>query len=232
MRTKHVLLLILAVIALSFLSGRLSLLGDRNAQNGAILALTDSLRVSKVEIHGLTYNVWEKNQVIITQRQSIEAGLVDRAAIKALNLRKGYVITKLETNLSAARDSIPVVFSLNPEPEIVSAGKTKNPCPFPAVEFSYNDEYLNLTAGVDTNKYGWFEMNAPTELTVYLGDKKTGLFQSTPTVTVGTLSPYLEVYNIDVVNTQETQWYDKWYLPAGAGFGLGILTWSVICGFF
>ena len=78
MKIKTSLIILLTIIALSFLGGRLSLRSTRNAQNNALVALRDEIVVAKVTIDGFTNTVWSQSQIILDQRQALELELVKK----------------------------------------------------------------------------------------------------------------------------------------------------------
>ena len=228
-KVSTVIIVILALFVAFFIGGRLSTLKSRNAQNYALVALSDTVSHYRIEISGLTNYISEKDQIILDQKRALEMGLIEKEELRKLSLRKGVIITTLKTRLSAAHDSIPVYTPvlLDSVPNLVDSGKAKNAVALP-VDWKYSDDYLNLTAGIRANGKGWFQLTAPTPLKVYLGNKKTGLFGSTPTVTVSTLSPYLDVYDIQTINTMVTPWYRKWWVYPTVGVVAGIVTYSLV----
>ena len=238
MKIKNWIILFLAIITLSFFSGRLSSLGERNAQNQALMHLNDSITVYSVTIGELEQTVYEKQQLILSHEQAVALGILEQDRLKKLNLRKGAQVTRIEGQLIAARDSIPLGFELHPIPEIPiegpsegAPGETKNTVQLP-VSFTFTEQYLKLNAGIGINKQGWFDLTAPTPLVVTLGDRRDGLFKSSPTITVTTQSPYITVTNLESVDTRKIKWYQKWWLPAGTGFGVGLVSYYLISGFF
>ncbi|KKL26944.1 hypothetical protein LCGC14_2390200 [marine sediment metagenome] len=242
MKTKHILILLLASFLAFFLLGRWTTSGIRNSQNQALIALTDTLSVRSVTIGGLEQTLWEQKQINVTQKQAIAMNLIEHDRLKKLGLRNGAQITKIGAQLVAARDSIPLDFELHPITEIPiegpsegvnegAPGETKNTVQLP-VSFTYTEQYLKLNTGIGTNRLGWFNLAASTPLTVTLGNKRTGLFRSTPVVSVTTPSPYLQITDIQMVNTDVKKWYDSWVLPVGAGFGIGVATYYLASGLF
>ena len=136
-------------------------------------------------------------------------------------------ITKLEGQLSAARDSIDldsVVFVT--DTVFVDSGESENhtyvQLPF---QWEYSDQWLNLHTGIHENKQAWFNLTAPVKLEITLGNRK-GVGVSSVTTT----SPYVKIDDFTVVNIQEHKWYNQWYVPIAGGFVGGVATGFLLWG--
>jgi len=233
MKLKHIAVLVLSLIIVTFFFGRLSTFGERKSQNQTILALTDTLTTTRVIIGGITQTLSRKSTIILTKQLAVEAGLLEIDRLRALNFKNVSHLVRVEARLEAARDSIPVVFPVarshdSIPPQIVSAGEAKNTMPIPA-EFYFESKYFNLTAGFDENMLGYFDANAPTPITVTIGSKKTGLWKTTPTVAVTTPSPYLIVTDITPIDLRGAKkWWEKPLVIGGIGVVAGVITGVVL----
>ena len=226
MKTKHLLILIVAIIALSFFAGRVTTLGVRNGQYDEISQLTEVMTVYKRELNGREQTIYEKNQIITSKNRAIEAGIIERDLLKALNFKSVRQITKINAEFSAYKDSVDlsgdsVVFVTD---TIVGSGEAENYVKLP-FSWKYEDEYLTLSTGIRDNKHAWFDLSAQLPITVTLGGK-----DGKQVAAVSTPSPHVLISDFNVVRLKEEDWYYKPVVPAigGAigGFGLGWLIWG------
>jgi len=225
MDLKHFLIVVLAIIGLSFFVGRLSTSSTRSAQNAQLLALTDSISTYHTTIGGLQQTVYEKDQLIVTYKQALDMNLIEQDRLKKLHLQKISQVTRLEAHLKAARDSIDlgkdsVVFVHD---TVTNELYVRLP-----LQWSYNDTYLDFKTGVGTDRAGWFDINAKLPGTITLGLQKDGFLKRKPVASFTTPNPYVTLSDIQVVNIQDIKWYDHWYVQAGAGYVLGVLTPVII----
>ena len=227
MKTKHIILLVLALLTISFFGGRYSTSRVRNAQYDEISQLTEVMTVYQREVNGREQTIYEKNQLIGTQKEAIEAGLIEGDLLKALNLKKASQITNLEANLAAARDSIDlsgdsIVFVTD---TIVGSGEAKNTYVQIPFSWEYTDEWLTLKTGINANRQGEFDLNAKVPISITLGGKN-----GKQVAAVTTPSPYISITDFNVVRLKQENWYYKPAVPAigGAigGLGLGWLIWG------
>lgn len=227
MKLRNVILLVLALLTISFFAGRYSTSRVRNAQYDELSQLTDVMTIYQVELNGREQNIYEKNQLIASQKEVIDAGLIEKDLLKALNLKKASQITKLTADLAAYKDSIDlsgdsIVFVTD---TIVGSGEGKNIYVEIPFSWRYTDEWLTLNTGIDENKQGWFDIKAPTFFTIVLGGR-----DGKKITAVTTINPYVSVTDFNVIKLREERWYYKPAVPAigGAigGFGLGWLIWG------
>lgn len=223
MRVRTVILLILALILVSFFAGNLMTFKKRNAAYGQVMALTDSITAYTVVISELETQVFEKQQVIGTQEQAIAAGLLEVDRLKKLNMKHLSQITKLEGQLHAAISDIAIPDTMFITDTIeVGSGEAKSYLKLP-FSTGYSDQYLWLDFGVGEDKKGWFDMDAHIPLTITLGDRK-----GSPIASVSTPSPYIRITDFNVVNIQEQKWYMKPWLPWAGGAAGGLLAgWAI-----
>lgn len=223
-KIKHFLILILALILVSFVCGTLVSLGDRRAQIGEINRLRDSILVYEVEIDNLKEKVWEKDVVIATKREAIEAGLLEQDRLKALNYRRASHITRLEADVKAYRDSIPLpdsVFIV--DTVLVEAGETQNTYLKIPFDFGFNEDHLSLDVGITNNREAWFDLDCHIPLTITMGTKDRQV------ASVTTPSPYVRITDFEVVQIERNIYIPPWatHTATGlAGFGLGFLLWG------
>jgi len=226
MKIKHTLIIVLSLILVTFFAGRMSTLSSRNAQNEQLAHLSDSLRVYEARIAGVDQDVYEKLAIIATQEEAIAAGLLEQDRLRALGMRRAAYIARVNAELDAARDSIILPDSIFITDTIVAPGEGQNNYAKLPFSWEYNDQWVELTTGIDEYKLGSFELNANVPLVLTLGPKDSGR----DAIAVTTLSPYVTISDITLVNIREQKWYDEWYvIPAASatlGLGLGYLLWG------
>jgi hypothetical protein len=224
MKTKNLLLLIAAIIALSFFLGRWSTSGLRSAQYDEISELRDVMKIYQVELRDREQTIYEKDQILGTQREAIKAGLIDNELLKALNIKQATQVTTLKGQLAAARDSIDL--SGNDSIVFVTdtvAGNAENYIKLP-FSWPYSDEYLQLTTGIRENKQAWFNLNAALPLTITMGGK-----DGRQVAAVSTPSPYVSITDFNVVNVQKQNFFYKHqWIPWTGGFVGGVAAgWAI-----
>lgn len=227
MKTKHILILVLALIIVSFFAGRISTLRPRNAAYDEISQLTDIVTVYQREISGREQTIYEKNILLASRKEAIEAGILEQDRLKALNLKKARQITNVNAAFSAYKDSIALVGQeFKVDTIFVDSGEVKTntyiKLPF---SWEYKDKFLSLEAGVDSARLGHFTLEAPVDLTITLGGR-----DGKQVAAVSEESPYIYVTDFNVVRLKEENWYYKPWVPSTAGViggvGLGWLIWG------
>lgn len=220
MKTKHVILIVLALITVSFFAGRWSTSAVRSSQFDEISQVRETMKVYQVELRDRDQTVYEKNQLLGTQKEAIEAGLIERDLLKALNIKKATQVTNLEVQLKAARDSIDldgqVIFVT--DTVSVDSGNVENTYVKIPFSWSHSDAYLSLQTGIRENRQGWFQLEAPAGFNIVLGGK-----DGKRVAAVTTPSPYITITDFNVVNLQEQNFYykHKW-IPWAGGFAVGL----------
>lgn len=225
MKTRNFLLIILALIAVSFFAGRWSTSGLRSAQYDQISTQDTIIRVYRAEVNNRDQIIYEKNQLIGTQREAIKAGIIERDLLKATGIQKASQITSLNARLRAARDSIDlsgdsVIFVTDTIDS--GEGKTYIPLPF---SWSYSDQWLSLNTGINLDRQAWFRLEAPTKFNIVLGGKDGRQVSA-----VTTPSKYITVTDFDVVRLKQEKWYYKPWVPSIGGFVGGVATGWLIWG--
>lgn len=223
MKVRTGILFILALIAVSFFAGHMYTYKKRKASYELISTLSGKISTYETRIDTLEVRVWEKTQLIGTQEQAIEAGLLEIDRLKALRINQLTQITRLEGELQATIDNIPIpdtVF-ITRKPEV----KPGNRESYLKLPFStgHADQYLSIDFGVNEEKTGWFDLEAKVPLVVALGGKKG---KSVAAVT--TPSPYINITDFNVVRIEQTKWYYKPWVPWAGGFVGGFFTGLIV----
>jgi hypothetical protein len=142
LKLKHFILIVLALITVSFFAGRWSTSGLRSAQYDQISAQDTIIKVYQRELNGRDQTIYEKNQLLGTQREAIQAGILERDLLKATNIKKATQITQLKAQLQAAIDSIPIsdtVFITVDNEDGSGEVKTYAQLPF---SWDYSDQWI------------------------------------------------------------------------------------------
>lgn len=197
----------------------------RSAQYDEISQIRDVMKVYQVELRDRDQVVYEKNQLLGTQKEAIEAGIIERDLLKALNMKKATQVTNLEAQLVVARDSI----DLEGSDSIVFvtdtvAGEVKNYAELP-FSWEYTDPFLSLQTGINLERQGWFQLEAPTGFSIVLGGR-----DGKQVASVTTPSPYITVTDFNVVRLEEEKWYYKPWVPAVGGFAGGLAAGWLVWG--
>ena len=226
MKTKHVILLVLSLVIMSFFAGRYSTLRTRSGQYDEISQLTDVMTVYQREINGREQTIYEKNQILTTKKEVIKAGLLENDRLKALGIKKATQITKLDGQLIAARDSIDLEGQVEFVTDtVVVSGEAKNNYVKLPFSWGYKDDYLYFDTGIKEDKNGWFDLDARVPIDITLGGK-----DGKQVAAVSTPSPYLRITDFNVIRLQEENWYYKPWVPTAGGviggLSLGWLIWG------
>jgi hypothetical protein len=219
MKVRTLVILVLALITVSFFAGRWSTSGLRSAQYDQISAQDTIIKVYQRELNGRDQTIYEKNQLLGTQREAIQAGILERDLLKATNIKKATQITQLKAQLQAAIDSIPIsdtVFITVDNEDGSGEVKTYAQLPF---SWDYSDQWISLQTGITLQKQGWFQLEAPTGFSIVLGGK-----DGKQVAAVTTPSPYITVTDFNVVRLNQEKWYYKPWVPAVGGFAGGVVT--------
>jgi hypothetical protein len=210
--------LILGCLIIAFIAGKCSTREERKQAINNISALNSEIKQTEVIIEGLKNTVYEKDAVILSQKDAIATGTLERERLKKLHLSELITNTEL-SGIIKKQDSL-----LNLPPNTVfitikdTSGVTRDYVRIPFQLLKTADKYITLNAGMDKNKKAWFDLSIPFSGTVTIGNKRTGLFKTTPVGIFTTEIPYLKVNDMSVLIIQEPKGIlSKWYVHAGAG---------------
>jgi len=212
---NRTLVIIIGVILLATfaLGGYLGYKKADNASNAFIIALNDTIKHYKVTVNNLTLYVAEKNQLVTTQREALQRGEIERAELKALNLKKVSEITALNLKIEALMQNIPntgtiVYLDTCMGYDIPQAAML---LPFSFIE---ENKWMNLRG--DFDEWGRLDVSLkiPAKLDVWTGlDKNTKQYKAVVTAD----NPYISITGISSF---------KFNAPKPKRWGLGI-----ICGY-
>ncbi|MFA5638635.1 MAG: hypothetical protein WC961_07140 [Anaerovoracaceae bacterium] len=220
-KSGYVILLIIALLGLSFLLGRVN--GRReveslsNALSEAQNQIKDTVYHYAITVDGLKMQIWEQKQVILSQKDAINAEILDKEKLRKLYIRQVESNTVIKGTLKAVRDSI-----ANIKPEVIIVKDTSGmPHPYLRLPFqeSYSDDYLNLSFNINEDASWGFGVDFALDLDITAGWVKTGFLKTEPRVFATTNSPYVNIVNIQGVKIENPVWYDKPWIR-GVGYAL------------
>lgn len=136
----------LALLGASFLAGRATLKKAHQDTMNNYAALLDTVSRYKVKMDGLELDVYEKGQLILSQKDAIKTGLVEKRLLNTLNIKYLNQITDLKGYINILMDSIKHGGSVVYVP--IPAGESK---PAIILPFAFNDstEYYKLSGLFD-----------------------------------------------------------------------------------
>lgn len=206
MKTKYVLIAILALFAGAFFLGRSTTKSERTRLNGTILAIRDTISYHEVTIDGLKHQVFEKEQILLTEREAKKAGLLEVDRLKALNIKHVNQIAVLQAEIKSGQDNIPIPDTIIKTITVSSGPKKYVTLPF---KTNYKDDYLSLSTWIEEKGTWGFDIKQPLDLTITAGEKKVGMFKTEPSVIVDTPNPYVTFNDIQYVSVQKRKL--KWW---------------------
>ena len=219
----YLILSVLIVVILAFLIGKCSTRSERVQQLNNLVASRDSVRRYSVEIDGLKISVQEKSAIILTQKQAIDAGLLEQNRLKTLHIRDVVTNTTLEGTIRILRDSL----AAQPETIFITirdtSGVTRDYVRLPFQLLREHNEYLSLDAGMYRNHEAWFDLSIPVAGEMTVGWKKEGIFKRPEPVGVfmskdSHENPYLKFDKMEVVITQSpVRIVDRWWIHVLGG---------------
>lgn len=211
--------LILAFLTISFIAGKCSTKAQRQQLLSNITALNSDIKETVVTIEGLKNTVFEKDAVILSQKDAISTGILENERLKKLHLSELLTNTELTGTIKILRDSL----KLPPNTVFVTikdtTGVARDYVRLPFELLRIADKYVTLNAGMNLNKTAYYNLSVPFAGTVSVGYVKDGLFKkSVPRGIFTSENPYLTIDDMNVLIVQEPdKLIDKWYVHAGAG---------------
>ena len=181
-KTKYIFLAILGGIIMIFLLG--GYLGYKRADrlsDRAILAYKDSLKQYVTTIDEQTLYIVEIRQEIVSQREAIRKGEIEKAEIKALHLKAVEEVTFLKGQVKILSDSIAHTGTIIVVTPCDSIGESKPAIELPFTFKEVNDNY-NLFGGFNSRGQMRIDLTVPIALDVWVGqDKKSKAYKAVVT---------------------------------------------------
>ena len=215
--TASLVLLILIALGASFFLGKCSTRKQLDNQVSNILALRDTVKATIVVINGLSNSVSEKEALILTQKDALDAAILEKERLKKLALSSVVTNADLTGTIKIVRDSLKLI----PGYKIITIKDTSGLHDYMRIPFTLLDEEeenLHLLAGISANKHPYFSLSVPFKGTMTVGWKKAGFLKTQPVGIFTTTNPYIHVDDMQVVIIQNPgKWYDKWWVHALGG---------------
>jgi len=199
--------------------------GQKRANNAItpiVNALTGKIKVYQYKIDSLTKIAYEKEQLIITQKQALETGLIKQKELKALNLKKVNEVTMLKAQVRLLLDSIqpdhPVII-VNCDTVI------DQPVLYLPVEFDATpNEFYELKVSLNHTAEMSIDLKVPVVMDLWTGyDRKLKNYKAVVTSN----NPYFKVSEIRSIKVEPKKpFYNKtWFkvVTFGSAFAAGVL---------
>jgi hypothetical protein len=222
---KYIIIAVIVVLIISFIVGRLSANTIIRQQTENLIAARDSIKQYSVKIAGLENFVFEKNAIILSQKESIEAGIIENERLRKLHLKELVTNTELAGTIKILRDSL----KLQPGTTIITikdtTGLSHDYVKIPFKLLDVKEKYVSLAAGMNVNCTAYFDLSVPFTGTISIGYIKSGFLKTTPKGVYTTTNPYITVNSMDVLIVKEKErFYNKtWFhVLCGAGIVEGI----------
>ena len=213
------------LIAGSYFSGRFMFEKKNKEILNNLIALQDTVRNYQTKIGGLEVEVFETKRVILSQADAIKAGLVEKEALKKLNIKTLSDLTALKIQLNIARDSV----NHNGQIVYIDTNKLKPAILLPFT-FSDKNKWFSLVGGYDLTGKMNYTFDVPAlNLNIYGGVDKKGIAK----LSVTTDNPYIKISEIkstkiDVAKPSRigigvTAGYGAFYSNKQINFGPGVI---------
>lgn len=204
MKNKIVIIsLFLALLGVSYFVGRHISNQEKKTAISNIIALRDSVRHYVVEIDKLKYMVAEKNAVVLSQKDAIKSGMVEKEALKKLNIKYLTELNTITAEFKITRDSLKHNGIIGIDPQ---TSKPYIGLPFTFSEINRN---YSVTGGFNNKGAMNLSVSVPLKLSIYGAVDKKGVAK----VSVLTDNPMVKISEITSVKIEVAK-------PKRYGFGI------------
>lgn len=194
----------------------------RNLEISNLIAITDSVSHYQKKINGIEKEIFEKNALILSQKDAIKAGLLEREELKKVGIRQATEITSLKALISVIRDSV------QHNGQVIVVKDTAFVLPKNAIllPFSFSDKNKHLSLIGNFDKVGklGYSLNIPVNLDIYIGYEKKRL-----KTVVTTTNPYVKISDMVSVKLDNPK-PKKFNVGAFVGYGVNDTGLSPIIG--
>jgi len=177
----------LALLATSYFVGRYYANKSHRVNIDNIIALRDSVKQYQVTIGKMDYQAFEQGQIILSQKDAIKTGLLEKEALKRLNIKYLTELTSANGLVSILRDSIGhngVVYM-----------DTTTHRPAIVLPFTFGDttKHYTFSGGFSVTGKMNVSLAVPISLRVYTGIDRKGKAKATiltdnPYITIGEIT--------------------------------------------
>ena len=216
---------LIVLLAATYLLGRYLSNKEHKADLNNLIALQDTVRNYQTKIKGLSIEVFETKRVVLSQADAIKVGLVEKEALKKLNIKTLSELTQLQIQLKIARDSV------GHSGQIVYIDTNKQK-PAILLPFTFGDttKHFALSGGLNlTGKMSYTFVVPALKLDIYGGINKKGV----AILSVTTDNPYIKISEITSTKIEvakpskigigATAGYGAFYANKQINFGPGVI---------
>lgn len=168
------------------------------ALKSTVKAYNDTIQIQTVLLNGIKQSLTRKDAIILSQKEAIQAGLLDKKRLKKINAGIIRTNTNLQATISTLKDSLK---NHNKVIVIHDTVGFANYMKLPA-QFKYSDKFFKL--GMDVTKNKWnFNALATIPATITVGDQ----------IIITTPNPYVKFTKINsvVIPPKTKLWNRRWY---------------------
>ena len=201
-----IIFLVLCVFAILYFGWRSYSSKLRSIAESNVVALNDTIKHYQIEIDKQKLEVFEKNALILSQKDAIQAGLLDRDALRKINIEQASELTKIKALISVVRDSVSHTGIVIKDTAWITP-KYSILLPF---SFSDSTKFINLKGYFNQSGKLIYSLKVPVNLDVYTGYKDKVLKTS-----IVTDNPYISIQDITTIKMDS---------PKIKKFGIGIFT--------
>lgn len=209
-------LIILSLVSMIIASITFSLYVKERKDNkialNNIIALTDSIKIDSAKIAGLNVAVFEKHQLLLSQKEATKAALIERDAARKLGFSYLNEITKLRAQIDIVRDSV-----ANSGTVIYVDSVKQKPAILLPFTFSDIDKYHSLIGGFTLSGSMNYSLSLPVSLSIYTGVDRKGNTK----VSITTDNPYVKINELMSVKTDFKK-PKRFGIVAYGGYGIGL----------
>lgn len=211
-------LLIGSLLIIAFFLGKCSTLGERKQIISNLEAARDSVKHFAIEINGIKVEAVQKDAIILSQKDAIAVGILERERLKVLHMKEVVANAELKGMISILRDSL----KLPPETIIVTikdtSGISHDYVKLPFVLLKENGPDLKLTAGMNKNRTAYYDLKVPVYGEMTIGYVRDGFLKRKPVGIFTSSNPNLTINSMDILIVKdEKKFYQKTWFHMLAG---------------
>ena len=136
-------------------------------------ALNSEISAYKITIRGLEMSVYEKDQLVITQKQALDASLIEKEKLKKLHFKAVNEATSLKAQIAILKDSLSHTGTTVIVEDCDSVGYSYPVIKLPFTFKDGNEDYT-LSGGFSETGIMNIDLNVPVILDIWTGkDKQT-----------------------------------------------------------
>jgi len=213
-KTRTILIGVILSLMVAFFGGwYYGYVKEKKASQIALNSLKDTIQTLTVQINDTEYQVTKTEQELATERQLRKQDIIEKATLKALNIKHVNEISKLKLRIDTLLEDV------NNSGGVITIHDTitqepKNYVKLPFV-VTKKDQWLSLKDSTDIKGKTFIALTMDVPLDIVTGYEKSGK----PTISVLTPNTYVGVVNIKSWKTDAPK-VKPWGI--GAQFGYGI----------